>query len=551
MLIQQFKRIVPERWKRVRLGPVEWIAGALATLLVCWLHFLFMRSAGAIWRDEVVSVNVAGQPSLGQLWESLRFESFPGLFHLILRGWMLAFGGADHALRLLGSLVGLGIAIAFWINGRLLHYRVPFVSLALLGFSPLVIRTTDSLRAYGLGILCIVLTAGLVWRVVESPSFYRVCLAATLAILSVQSLYQNSFLLFAVCLGAIVVTLLAHNWRGFAAIMGIGLVSLLSLAVNIPAILRLREISELMPRGVSLEHLFAVFAAALTDGGDFMFWIWAALVLGGLIVALRLPGTAGAVSDRGRELAVFSGVTIVAAGLGFFVWLKVLGLRSEPWYFVPLLAILGLSLDAIFGTLPRSRNWEAARIVFFITFSLLLFFRAIPGARMRQTNIDLISLELERNAGKDDLIVVNPWYFGATFSRYFHGQTEWLTLPPLKDQTLQRLDLFREQMMAPDPIGPVMQKIENVLRAGHQVWLVGDLPFHQPGETPPQILPVPADQPARDYDRYAYIWAVQVAYFVQIHRESMTKVLITTDQQINPYESPALLVVAGWRSAPP
>ena len=556
MLIQHIRKIILEQSKRAQVVQAGWMVGALVTSLLCWLHFLFIQHAGGLWRDEVVSFNVAAQPSLTKLWESFWCDSFPSFFHLVLRAWILLGAGAtDHRLRFLGGLMGISIVAAFWINGCFLSYRIPFVSMALVALSPLAIRTTDAIRAYGLGTLCIILTVGLVWRVVEVASPRRVLAATIAAILSVQSLYQNAFLLLAICLGGIVVTLSGRNWKALACILGIGFVAALSLTVNIPAIRRMTEVSVLMPRDVSFQRLVRVFLTALRDGGSFMLWSWVALVLGGSVIAIQRQIPRATVEvDCYRELprrglTLFSIMTLVGAVCAFFMWLKLLGLPTQPWYFVPLMAVIAVSLDAIFGTLISSSRSSIARLIFLIAFTPPLVFHAIPSLKIRETNVDVIALQLEKMAGKDDLIIVEPWYCGATFSRYFHGATEWMTLPPLKDQTLQRLDLFKEQMMSANPIAPVLEKIESTLKAGHRVWLVGGLPFLQQGQMPSQLPPAPNSRWRWDHDIYSNVWAIQTAYFVQTHGLRAELVPIKIDQQINPFENLPLVVINGWRSA--
>ena len=58
------------------------LSGATVGLLF-WalvLHGLFSVSAGALWRDEAISVNQANLPSWRSVWESLQYESCPLLY---------------------------------------------------------------------------------------------------------------------------------------------------------------------------------------------------------------------------------------------------------------------------------------------------------------------------------------------------------------------------------------------------------------------------------------------------------------------------------------
>jgi len=62
------------------------------------------------------------------------------------------------------------------------------------------------MRGYGLGTAIIILTMGLIWRFIEKPGLLR-GLSRWWRVLSVQSLYQNAFFLFAICVGGMVVCL--------------------------------------------------------------------------------------------------------------------------------------------------------------------------------------------------------------------------------------------------------------------------------------------------------------------------------------------------------
>ena len=83
-----------------------------------------------------------------------------------------------------------------------------------------MVRVGDSVRPYGLGWVFMVLTFGAVWRVVQSPRPGRVAWAACVAVLSVQCLYQNAFLLFGIGVSGMCVAARAGRWRAVAAVAG-------------------------------------------------------------------------------------------------------------------------------------------------------------------------------------------------------------------------------------------------------------------------------------------------------------------------------------------
>ena len=195
----------------------EWGSIAILLLLATALHVRFVTHVGGLWRDETNSVSLATLPSLAEIWQFLDYDSFPVLFFGVLRGWTTLFGADnDLALRALGLITGLGILGALWVNARAFGIKWPVLSFALIGLNPMLIRYGDSTRAYGLGIVLILLTFRSFWRLVDSPSpppAKRILPAALLALLSVQCLYYNSVLLFAIAAGAMTVAFRQRAWR--------------------------------------------------------------------------------------------------------------------------------------------------------------------------------------------------------------------------------------------------------------------------------------------------------------------------------------------------
>src|ERR1051325_3009789 len=148
----------------------EWGLCIAASLAGLWLHVVYLTHAGGLWRDEASSVHLATLPTLSQTWGMLGHESFPALFLGILRGWSaLGLGRSDFGLRLLGFVIGLSLLAALWLNARLFGLSRPTVALAMLATNLTLVRWGDSLRAFGLGCLLILLTLGLVWLAMSAP----------------------------------------------------------------------------------------------------------------------------------------------------------------------------------------------------------------------------------------------------------------------------------------------------------------------------------------------------------------------------------------------
>src|SRR6266480_7106288 len=85
-----------------KLDLAEWCLAILLTFVVLFLLFVRARHAGALWRDECASVQVAATPNLHGLFENFQRESFPAFFYLILRAVIWIFGRTDAVFRSLG-----------------------------------------------------------------------------------------------------------------------------------------------------------------------------------------------------------------------------------------------------------------------------------------------------------------------------------------------------------------------------------------------------------------------------------------------------------------
>jgi hypothetical protein len=237
---------------------------------------------------------------------------------------------------------------------------------------------------------------------------------------------------------------------------------------------------------------------------------------------------------------------MIAAIFGFCVWLHILAFPTRPWYYVPLLALVVAGADAIFGVVQFRPPWNYARPAVAGVIGAFLFANALTGVTMRQTNLDFIAGQLRQHAGANDLILVYPWYCGATFQRYYHGNATWATLPPLRDESTESLVLFKEQMMTPRAIQPVLDQIAATLKSANTVWMVGSLPFAPPGQVPGELPPAPRSKWGWDHDSYSTIWGMQAANLIQHHALRVMACPRLTDQPVCDLEDLVVFAAQGW-----
>ena len=537
------------------LPQVERMTLLLAMLLIVGLHVGNFLSAGAFWRDEVGDLVYANMPSWQQIGSELRYDNFPPLLLAVVRGWYgLGLAGDGTGYRVLGLLVGLGILAAFWFNARLLGARAPYFSLALFATGRLVVRVGDSIRPYGVGWLLMLVTFGLLWRVVRSARPARVLAAGLAAVLSVQALYQNAFLLLAVGGAGMIVAARGRRWRSVAAVAGIGLAAALSLLPY--ALGPVRDAgawSVVSQGGLPWHRLWYMFDAALRSSSDLLPWAWllAALVLGAVaLFASRLPGgddlPAGQTPSREARWYA-AGATLLALPI-FLGFLKALGMATMPWYYVLPLALAAGTLDVLGGALETGRRWRVARLVFLGLALAVTLPTAWDEVQVRATNADLAAAAVAREAAPGDYVVVAPWPYAVPFGYYYKGQAPWTSLPPLADNTIHRYDLMKAAIENPEEaVRPVFARVEATLRAGGRVWVVGTIDVTAPGKPP--LIPAPAPDPRFGWDEATYMiaWERMLGDFLQAHATGARSIDPSAGRRVSPLEDMAVYRVEGWQ----
>jgi len=542
----------------------ETVAAGVLTLAVAALLAVRLLHAGGLWRDEAGAARLATLPTFGEAWGLFQHEAFPLLFPVTLRAYTFLAGGGDQALRAFGLAVGLVIVGILWWNARAAR-TVPLLSLALLGLGVPFLVYGDSLRGYGLGSALILLTFGLLARAlgdVEAPpspaaGASRAALTMVAAVASVQVLLSNAALLGALCVAACIVAARRRRW-GFAAwVLGCGAIAALSLLPYAgPLAAARRQWSVVVTYPTSVSRIWHGFADAV--GPRAVLVVWLLLVVTGLAGVARgvtrrrdtAPAEPAMHGERVQgDMALFAALTIPCALLANGVFLKTLSYRPRPWYFLPLMALVAGALDVVFGAISRSTG---RRVAVLRGAAVLVVAGAQLGPlvghlTMRQTDVDLVARQVARSAVPEDLVVVNPWYAGVSFQRYYAGPARWLTLPDIADHRVHRYDLLKIRLAARDPLDDVLEAVETTLRSGHRVWLVGGARWPRPGEEMTALPPAPGS-PEGWHDRpYVLSWSRQLGSFLQGHAGQIATVAVPVGSPISDLENLPLVVVAGWR----
>jgi hypothetical protein len=527
------------------LSHPDWIVAVVISLAAIWLHLTFLTHAGGLWRDEVAVANISRLPTLGQTWQALPHDHCPIMFPVLVRLWTMSGPGAtDAGLRMLGLVCGLLLLTAYWAAGRMMGKGLSLLSLALAGLNFTMIRYGDSIRAYGLATACMVLAISLIWRFIEVPNAKRGLMAGMAVVLSVQLLYQNAFFVLAICTAGAVVCLRRSQPRNAIAVLSIGAVAALSLLPYISPIYHAQSWWIVNKTGIT----WAIFLNRMAEATGILAGVWLVLP-----IVAAVFGAGYALKNRCREdadvqqdLPLFASMALVIGLTGFGIFIKLTGLPTQCWYYLPAMGFAVVCCDVILPRIhPRARLMV---LVVAVSAGSLAFSPAFSSLKWRQTNGDLVAAEVSQKAGPDDLVIVHPWYYGLTFAYYYRGTAPWTTLPPLADYRFHRYDLLKAELQKTNAIEPVLEQVKTTLSSGHRVWLVGQIPAPESGAPPVELPPAPygpqgwADQP------YSDAWGAELSYFLIHHITNAAPLVDSSTNFINPMENMTVILVSGWHA---
>ena len=530
----------------------EWAVAVLLTGAAVALQTVNFRHAGGLWRDEAAAVNLAQMPSWSAIWANLEHESFPLLITVVIRAWSaVGFGDTDAGLRLLGLLISLGVVAALWSAAWQFTKRPPVLMLLLVALSPVIIRWGGSLRAYGLGVLLIVLAIAAMWRLLERGAGWKsFAFATACSVLAVHALYQNALVVLAMCLAAAGLAVARRDWKLTAAIACVGAATALSLTPYLGVIRRASEWNVATQVAIDFGRIWTVFHRALAASGSWMPWVWATLAAVALVLA-AIDIWNRNLNDRryAAALPVFLISTCIITGVAYLVFLKVTKFPTEEWYYLLWIAVFALGVDVVIAHAARAGRARPLRPLVALIAVAFLFPVVLQAVKVRATNVDYVAARLNALVATGDVVLVHPWFCVVSLARYYDGKGELVTLPPVADQRLQRLDLFKAQIANEGAIDPVLAKLETTLRGGGSVWLIGHFQFSNPPQPAPSLPRAGEGPEGWRGAPYMAAYGMQVAYFLQMHALQSTRIDVPVDQPVHSFEDLPVRSVSGWRTS--
>jgi len=527
----------------------EWAARVGILAILVGLRWIAVQAAGGLWRDEVHSVDMA-TGSVDNWFFALTNDSFPALWQLMLRGWIALFGSADFSLRSFGFVWGLSVIPAIWWAARPFGIRFPWWSMVLLGMDPSLIVYGGSVRGYGLGIVTLLVLLGVVGRVGLAPTRQGWIALLLASLLAVHFSYTNCFMLAAILIAQFLGSMRRGNPRNAIGFLVVGV---FAAATMVPYVLwtmpRLARAVHHTP--TSILHRASVFWAAYDWGGIVRSVAWPLVGLVGLGEAVRrafAPQKPGEAPDPQTEQAYFLLVFAAIGTIGFWSYMQFLGVSTQLWYYLPLLALLAVTADWTSDLWVRrnpeypTRNMLAATVVGVLIAYELTFAHFVPQIAFHFSTVDQVAHQLDEQARPGDLVVISPWYAGLTFQRYYHGPAPWIMLPNLAPERMT--DGYPEvhdkflTLSTPAAVQPELARIRSTLEAGGRIWWVG-LIQKLPPDAPPLTLTAAPD-PEYGWAESAYNESWRQLAFAEARKVGITTRDVTPPRPliVSPHETP-------------
>lgn len=527
-----------------KIDTLAWLELVVATLLTATvLVFLVIRAthAGALWRDEAATFQLAQMPTVSEMAANFQHEAFPLPFPLLVRGYAAIFGASDASLRWFGFAVGVALIAAAWLNSRTVSGRGPVLFLPLFCLNATFLLWGTSLRGYGLGCVFLVLTIGLTAKAIRNPTFANAMAATIASIGSVQFMINAVPLIAAIAGSAILALAIEKQFRRAAIACGCGAVCALSFVPYVHSYLN-TDWNIVLKYPTDFASLWEKFQPALQEHSVAAAMLWYVAVPLIIIAALWQWAVLRRQQSAEAIVLLFSIAANIFSIAAYYAFLKILSYATRPWYYLPLLCAVAGAIDLTSGLLSRIQWFRIGRIFVATVALVFLPFQVWSVAQQRLTDIDVLAHQLEHDAAPNDLIVVNPWHFAPSFYRYYHGPTPWITVPTMGEHRVHRYDLMKAKMIEADPLSDVRSAIQQTLQSGQRVWIVGGARPLDPSM--PQLGPAP--NPYFGWAGYMSYWSMEIGSFLNQHAAS-GQVVIEPMADVNDGENVPLLMAEGWK----
>lgn len=535
---------------------LKWSVFAAMMVIVFVILIKLFTNVGGFWRDEVSTLALVNKASIADVYSSLEIDSYPPLYVVLIRCWIaLGLGSTALGIQIFGFLAFPFIVIALVLGCKISgESGPPLVATALLVFNPNVFYWSTALRAYGFAAGLIIIFFGLTIAMIRRQSRFLVVIYYLLAVFCVQANYQNSYLIFALCVSATVVCLLNRKKKRALIVFGAGFVSALSLIPYIPSILRVKQVDMLSRGELSLDFLFERVRDALSNQHLSVAVIWAIALISVMLVpvllGMRSKRTDADFDCRKQYIFIFIAASVGIVTLVMFV--KSVGYATMPWQYLPFMAFVACLTELLFVRICREGFGCIIRCLLAIVIASIGMMPIWQQSHLRRTNVDVIVDTLNAKAGAGDLVVVSPFYMAVSFNYHIkNSNIIWTSLPPVSgyDMTFP-FPRMKAAMASGNPIASVMQSVVTTLKRGDNVWIVGNFDMLPPDQIPPVLSPAPHPTYGWNFGPYVTTWSMQLCHLLQQHAIRAENLNVIPGIAVFPYERLDVTMVSGWRESP-
>ncbi len=410
-----------------------------------------------------------------------------------------------------------------------------------------VIRWGDSLRHYGLACLAIMLTYLALWRLIEAPRISSTLLALCASIVSVHAAFQNTALLAALCVGAVVAALAHKRPKSALAVLAVSLAALLSVTPYAAMAFEYQRLNVLPSEAFGTKAVLARLVLTASSNSLFILCAWLTFLVGALVAGLGAVVSGPGLPAPAVRQSIYHSAVLALAVPAFIAFCRAAHVQVNPWHCLMVLAVLAVAAESLITLGVNEKVSTIGRVAAICFVALAAVPTSARELTVRQTNLDVMARHLGVAAGPSDFIVVNPWFYGLPFNWYYRGQTTWTTLPPLPPALVHRYDLLIQRTAEPDPNAAVYTSIEETLRAGNHVWMVGVVALPRDGEVVSAPTAMRVQLQTRYTGDYVNAWTLQLGAWLTAHGVTVAPVDLGLRRTVSVYEDATLYRLSGWR----
>lgn len=404
---------------------------------------------GGIWADEGSFLEVIAAPSWGGMISFLRLhESHPPLFYILMRAWARISGGGDVALMFLPVLIGAAIVPVMYLAGSsVFSRRAGVIAAVLSAISASLTEHAAQFRPYGLLALLILVSC-----------------ASLCAILTAQRRAQAAYVVSSVLM------LYTHNWGlviaigQFLAVVFVipripkasrrSILSRLVISWTIVALLYAPWIPSLLYQtghaghgSLAIENandVLGFVAFSLYRIGETLLWgrlgnrqfiaIATLIIATASLLVVTRRHRISPVRDESVQQRSTARVLLLSVGFSLLVALllsptsNLMLPRCISTVLPPLLLCVGYWLARLSESQLTLR--QAQLLVSFVSLGLVASVSEMFAlTRTTRSNMREIAGAIRSNMRADDLLVVAPEWFAASFDHYFPASIEQVNHP--------------------------------------------------------------------------------------------------------------------------